>query len=172
MQYAGISIRLGPDEKQLFALKCASHLLNAFGQRGLTSLAYGADETAVGEAARERSKEFKKKQVIEYNQRNESRKQMGMGYLPPIQEVKKYAIELGLKLLEPYSVRDEERTAISQTAAENKELRDKVAAQATEMTELKEMMKQLLAKEAPKEEAEKRKPGNPAWQKKTTNPEQ
>ena len=32
MQYAGISIGLKPGEKQTFAMKCATHLLNAFGQ--------------------------------------------------------------------------------------------------------------------------------------------
>ena len=47
MQYAGISISLKAGEKQAFAMKCATHLLNAFGQRGLTSLIYGADEERV-----------------------------------------------------------------------------------------------------------------------------
>ena len=155
MQYAGISIRLEPGQKQLFALKCASHLLNAFGVRGLTSLTYGEDETSVGEDARARSEEFKKKQIIEYNQRNESRKQMGMGYLPPTADVKKYAIELGLKLLEPYSVRDEERNAISQAASDNKTLKDKLEGQNAEIAELKSMMKTLLeAKAEPEKENE------------------
>ena len=175
MQYAGISLRLEPGEKQLFAIKCATHLLNAFGQRGLTSLTYGADEEKVGAAARERNEEFKKKQVIEYNQRNESRKQMGMGYLPPTPTVKQYAIDLGLQLLEPYSVRDEERNAISQTAAENKELRDKLTAQANEMAELKTMMQQLLAKKEPEKkepESQLRVKRDGKWVRETTNPEQ
>lgn len=144
MQYAGISITLKAGEKEAFAMKCATHLLNAYGQRGLTSLMHGADEEKIGKEAIHRNKEFKTKQVVEYNQRNESRKAMKMGYLPPSEDIKKYAIELGLELLEPYAIRNEERNAISGVVAENEELKKKLASQGTEMTQLREMMQQLL----------------------------
>ena len=144
MQYAGISIGLKAGEKQIFAIKCAMHLLNAFGQRGLTSLTYGSDEERVGKAAIQRNLDFKTKQVVDYNQRNENRKAMQLGYLPPTEILKKYALELGLKLLEPYTVRDEERAGITKASVENEELKKKLAAQETEMAEMKEMMKQLL----------------------------
>ena len=144
MQYAGISIGLKAGEKQIFAIKCAAHLLNAFGQRGLTSLTYGSDEEKVGKAAIQRNLDFKTKQVVDYNQRNENRKAMQLGYLPPTEILKKYALELGLKLLEPYTVRDEERAGITKATVENEELKKKLAAQETEMAEMKEMMKQLL----------------------------
>ena len=137
MQYAGISITMNPGEKQVFAIKCANHLLNGFGPRGLTSLQYGSDEDSVGKDAIQRNADFKKKQVIEYNQRNESRKQMGLGYLPPTPHIKKYAIELGLEILEPFAVRDEERKGISDTTKENAKLKE-------EMAELKSMMKALM----------------------------
>lgn len=145
MQYAGISIGLKAGEKQIFAIKCAAHLLNAFGQRGLTSLVYGSDEGKVGKAAIQRNLDFKTKQVVDYNQRNENRKAMQLGYLPPTETLKKYALELGLKLLEPYTVRDEERAGITKATAENEELKKKLAAQEGELSEMKEMMKQLLA---------------------------
>lgn len=144
MQYAGISIGLKAGEKQIFAIKCATHLLNAFGQRGLTSLTYGSNEEVVGKAAIQRNRDFKEKQVVEYNQRNESRRAMQLGYLPPTETLKKYAIELGLKLLEPYTVRDEERAGIAQAKTENEELKKKLAAQETEMSEMRAMMQQLL----------------------------
>jgi len=137
MQYAGISIGLKSGEKQIFAIKCATHLLNAFGQRGLTSLTYGSDEEAIGKAAIQRNLDFKTKQIVEYNQRNENRKAMNLGYLPPTETLKKYAIELGLKLLEPYQVRDEERAGISESKKENEALR-------AELMELKETMKQFM----------------------------
>lgn len=127
MQYAGISISLKAGQKQSFAMKCATHLLNGFGQRGLTSLTYGCDEEKVGREAIQRNLDFKKKQVIEYNQRNENRKHMGLGYLPPTNHVKKYAIELGISLLEPYSMKDAERSEISKLATENSELKAQMA---------------------------------------------
>src|SRR4030042_83017 len=114
MQYAGISIGMEPGQKQSFHMKCAALLLNAFGQRGLTALAYGCDEAKVGKEAVQRNLDFKTKQVVEYNQRNESRQAMKLGYLPPSETIKAYARELNLKLLEPYSIRDEERAGIAQ----------------------------------------------------------
>jgi len=158
MQYAGISIGLKPGEKQVFAIKCATHLLNAFGQRGLTSLTYGADEEKVGKEARQRNLDFRRKQVVEYNQRNEARKQMKLGYLPPSDIIKKYAIELGLTLLEPYAVREEERASISETKKENESLK-------AEMAELKAMMRQLMEKKEEVKEPEKPKKTTtrPGW---------
>jgi len=138
MQYAGVSLTMEPGAKCLYEIACAKHLLNAFGQRGLTSLTYGCDEEKVKKEAIQRNHDFKKKQVVEYNQRNEMRKQTGMGYLPPTPHVKKYAIELGLELLEPYAVRDEERAGITATKQENLELK-------AEMAELREMMKTLMS---------------------------
>jgi hypothetical protein len=158
MQYAGISIGLKAGEKQIFAIKCASHLLNAFGQRGLTSLTYGSDEETVGRAAIQRNREFKERQVVEYNQRNENRKAMQLGYLPPTETLKKYAIELGLKLLEPYTVRDEERAGISEGKKENEELKRKLTAQEKELSEMKELMKQVLAGQQKEEERKDKRP--------------
>jgi len=145
MQYAGISIGMKSGQKEAFAMKCATHLLNAYGQRGLTSLMYGSDEEKVGKAAIQRNYDFKKKQVVEYNQRNEARKQMRLGFLPPTKEIKEYAIQLGIQLLEPYSVRDEERAAISETAIQNETLRKQIAAQEHEMTQIKELLAQMIS---------------------------
>lgn len=144
MQYSGISIGLKAGERQAFAIKCATHLLNAFGQRGLTSLMHGADEAKVGKAAIQRNLDFKTKQVVEFNQRNEARFNMKLGYLVPSETIKKYAKELTLKLMEPYQVRDEERAGIAQAGAENADLRSKLAVQEKEMAELKAMMKQFM----------------------------
>jgi len=149
MQYAGISLMMKAGQKEAFAMKCAMHLLNAFGQRGLTSLMHGADEEKIGKEAIKRNLDFKTKQVVEYNQRNENRKAMGLGFLPPTETLKKYAIELGLKLLEPYQVRDEERAGIAKASVENEELKKKLASQEVEMAEIKAMMKQYFATRPP-----------------------
>ncbi len=144
MQYAGISIGLESGQKQMYHVKCAMHLLNAFGQRGLTSLPYGGDEEKIGKEAVQRNLDFKKKQVVEYNQRNESRKAMNLGYLPPTEEIKKYALELGLKLLEPYTVRDEERAGIAKANTETEELKAKLVQQEKDMADLRNMIRQLV----------------------------
>jgi hypothetical protein len=158
MQYAGVSLTMKSGEKHLYEIACAKHLLNAFGQRGLTSLTYGCDEEKVRQAAVERNHEFKVKQVVDYNQRNENRKMMNLGFLPPTPFVKKYALELGINLLEPYNVREEERAGIAAGKMENEALKQ-------EMAELKEMMKQLMNKE-PETSSEERVRKDGKWVKK------
>ncbi len=149
MQYAGISFTLKSGEKRDFDVNVANHIINSFGVRGLTPLKYGdeANEKKIGEDGIARNIEFKKRQITLYNQQNENRKHMNLGYQPPSAILKKYAIELGIKLLEPFTVRDEERAAISKSSAENEELKTKLAVQGTEMAELKAMMKQLMSRD-------------------------
>ncbi len=144
MQYAGISIGFEPGQREILAIKCANHLLNAFGQRGLTSLSYGADEEKIKKDAIQRNHDFKTKQVVEYNQRNEARKQMKLGYLPPTEKLKAYAIELGLKLLEPYQVRDEERASISEAKTENETLKKQLADQGKQLAELQTTLNKFM----------------------------
>ena len=137
MQYAGVSLTIAAGERHLYEIACAKHLLNAFGQRGLTSLTYGCDEEKVKKDAIQRNHDFKVKMVVDFNQRNESRQMMKLGYLPPTEKIKEYAIELGLKLLEPYAIREEERAGIAEGKKENEALR-------TELAELRETMKQFI----------------------------
>ncbi len=131
-----------PEEKRLYEIACAKHLLNAFGQRGLTSLTYGCDEEKVKQDAIQRNHDFRLKQVVDYNQRNETRKMMNLGYLPPTPYIKQCAMDLGIRLLEPYNVREEERAGISDAKKENEALK-------AEMSELKAMMKQLMESKQP-----------------------
>jgi len=113
VQHAGISRTMEPRTQLEVEDACGKHVLNSHGPRGLSQLTYGCDEEKVRKDGIERNFEFKKKQVVEYNQRNESRKQSGLPYQPATREVKQYAIDLGLVLLEPFAVRDEEREAIA-----------------------------------------------------------
>jgi len=133
MQFAGVSMSMKPDTRLEVEDACGRHVLNSMGQRGLTSLSYGCDEEKIKQDALKRNLDFKKKQIIEYNQKNENRKAMGLNYLPPTINVNEYAIELGLKLLEPFSMKDPEREEINKAKAENDVLRE-------EMDELKRMM--------------------------------
>ena len=142
MQYAGVSLTMKAGTEQAFEISCARHLLNGFGPRGLTSLKYGCSDSEkkkIGEAAIQRNRDFREKQVVEYNQRNEARKQMGLGYNPPTEIVKRYARELKLELLQPYSVRDAERSDIEQLRTEN-------AQQKTQIADLIGKFEQLMAR--------------------------
>lgn len=144
LQYAGFTLYLKAGDRQPVTPPCARHLLNSHGQRGLTSLTYGCDEKQVGEDAVRRNIEFKRKMMTDYNQNNMARSKGGLSYLNPGPDIKKYALELGLHLDEPYTMKDPEREAISKSTVENEALRLKLAAQETEMAELRTMMKQIM----------------------------
>ena len=163
MQYAGRSFTLLSGEKQEVNEKCANHVLNSFGPRGLTFLKYGDEEKTIGLEGIARNKEFKKRQVSLYNQMNEQRKLSRMGYLPATQKVKEYALELGVELIEPYSLKDEEKSAIAKSTVENEVLKAKLENQEKEMAEMKAMMKQFIESQKPPEQKPK---GNPNWVKK------
>lgn len=159
MQYSGVSFTIKAGEKITLATNAASHILNSYGPRGLVYLKYGCDEGKVLEEGRVRNEEFKRKQVTEFNVRNENRKNMNLGYLAPTAKLKQYASELGLELMQPYAPRDAERVKLNSQDTEIASLRNTVS-------ELTSLVNKLLRDSDSKEE-EKRKPGNPNWIKKS-----
>ena len=148
MMYGGIGILMepspAPSHKMNVEDPTGRHLLNAFSTRGLCQLIFGDDEKAIGDEGRDRNLEFKKAQVIRYNTQNEQRKMSGMGYLPPTEEVKRYAFELGIQLLQPYSLKDAEVSAIHNVVKENIELKGRLEAQGNEMEVLKVQVQNLI----------------------------
>ncbi len=153
MQYAGISLSIEPSaepkQEHTFPVRCSMHLLNAYGQRGLTSVPFGATAEQIEKIRKEaiaRNIEFKKHQILIYNQTQEQRKMTGhLGYQTPTPELKKYAIELGIKLMEPYSFKDAEMEAVARTSLENDKLKLQIEEMQrkheAEMAEIKELMK-------------------------------
>ena len=115
-QYIGEFVEILPGQKIKVDDSRGKALLNTLGPRGLTSLEYGDEgdaEERKGKAARKRNFEFKKQQVIRYNQQNEAHKIEGKPYLTPPDQIKQYALDVGIKLLEPYSFGDAEVEEIS-----------------------------------------------------------
>lgn len=143
MQYSGISFTMSPGEKREVEINCGKHVLNAFGPRGLTMLKYGDDEEAVGKDAIDRNHQFQKKQVHEFNVRNEMRRQNGQAWIPPTQKIREYAGILGVELVEP--AQPKEKVNDSEIALMRQENRDMKA-------QMGELMKMLESLTAPKEE--------------------
>jgi len=139
-QFGGITFFFAPGQKRKVEDAAGKHLLHNLGIRGLTVLDYDCDENKLGIEAIERNRDFKKKMVIEYNQRNEQRKQTNFPYLYPTPEVKAYAIELGMGLLEPFTPRDAEREGIASMKAENDSLKESLANLTKQMAFLTEIV--------------------------------
>lgn len=123
MTFAGMDFTMKSGEKHQMDDSGANHLLNSYGRRGLCQLVYGDDEKTVAAAGRQRNEDFKKEQVANYNIMNEQRKMGGLGYLKPTPMVQKYALELGIGLLEPYTLKDVEKSEISNLMQENADLK-------------------------------------------------
>ncbi len=167
MQYAGRSFTLHSGERLEVNEKCANHVLNAFGQRGLTYLKYGDDEKVVGDEAISRNKDFKRLQIQRYNEMNEQRKLSRLGSLSATPILKKYALELGVELLAPYTLKDEEKEAISKSTLENEVLKQKLAAQDIMLEKLMAMVKDLQDGKKPEQMESKpeRPKERPGWKK-------
>lgn len=126
--YSGITYFFAPGEKKRVEDNCGKHLLHNLDIRGLTVLELDedgkVDEEKVKVDALARNRAFKTRMVSEFNQRNESRKQQGMSYLTPTAKVQEYAVELGLGLLELFTVKDAEREAAARDRNEAQRLKE------------------------------------------------
>jgi len=107
----------------------ANHITNTLGPRGIMVLEYGDEpkENDIAAQGRAANKSFKKKQIIRYNQDNETRQQTHKPYIEPSDIVKGYAKELGVELLQPYILKDEKNEEIAELMKQNKALMAQMA---------------------------------------------
>jgi len=117
----------------------AKHLLNTLQQRGLTYLEYG-DELDDGQKEKQkaddgiqRNLDFKRRQVMRYNQENEARKAQQLSYVHPPDHIDKYAKEVGTGLIQPYAVQDAKNEEISELKGTNAELMKQLLEQSKKM---------------------------------------
>lgn len=127
-QYGGLSYTIAAGKRMRVQEAMGNHALNALGPRGLTRLIFDDDGKSINEDkieadAKERNREFKIKQIYTYNERNERRKASGQAYDPPTAAVKQYAVEMGIDLLQPYTMAQEEKGQIAKLTRES-ELKD------------------------------------------------
>lgn len=161
-QYGGIDVVVAPRGEDGDMLRVddqkARHVLNILGPRGLTSLEFGDEGDVLEQKANDgikRAEEFKQRQVRAYNRDNEARKMRTLEYVEPPEQIKQWAKDLGVVLLQPYELPsvDLEETATLRKA--NKELMAQLKTQAGHMEEIMSMLKQkglLEPKEDPHKE--------------------
>lgn len=104
----------------------ARHALNEFGRRGLVALDFGDDLQQKRESGIARNREFKIKQVTDFNQDNERRQSMKLAYVRPTKEVKQYSEELGIDLVEPYHVPNPQKQDSGALKEENRQLKQQI----------------------------------------------
>jgi len=156
--YMGVGIGITPGQKIKLPDAKARHLLNEFAPRGLVALDYGDDEEKRANEGLERNRNFKLKQLNDFNEKNEARKHMGLPYLWPTETLKRYAKEIGVKLTESYKVDDAQLQRAKALEEENKNLRSQMAEMNEKFEKLMSMVSEKFTQE---EEAKARGPGRP-----------
>ena len=143
-QYVGVLTTIEPDQRVRLDDARARHLLTTLGPRGLMALDFG-DENKLDEIAtqgRALNAAFKKKQVMNYNQTNEGRKQASLPYQTPPLHITAYAKELGMGILEPYNIKDDERNEIALLRKQNADITNNMASLMSKMEKMMTAMQE------------------------------
>ena len=146
-QYVGEDVLIAAGTKIRVDDPRGRHVLNVLGPRGLMTLEYGdegegEDKKAV--VGRQRNKDFKFKQVIDFNTLNEQRFQSRLPYIKPPSHIKTYSDELGIELRQPYAVEDAAKKDMSNAMQRNQELEIDLKKKDSEISELREQVTELM----------------------------
>ena len=124
----------------------AAHLLNILGPRGLTTLDYGDEgetKDKKASAGKKRNLEFKKKMVIQFNAQNQMGEQRNLPYLPPTKELIAYADELGIKLVQTYTLPDADAKKIGKLTRDGQEKDKRLEIESKKVIVLEEKVDKL-----------------------------
>ena len=120
----------------------ANFLITKLAQRGLMELVFG-DEGEKKERKRvegvRKNTEFKRRQVINFNRLNEERTHRRLPYEHPTAQIKEYAKEMAMELIEPYDTKDLERAEAAEIKKERDELMLLLKKQGDQIAELMKM---------------------------------
>lgn len=146
--YAGLSYTMLSGKRMKVEEAMGKHVLNNLSARGMTRLIFDDDGHSINEEdialdAVERNKEFKIKQIVTYNERNERRKASGQPYDTPSKAVKQYASELGIDLLQPYTMSEGEKGQIAKLNKENEEKDKQLREQGQAIQDLSALVQKL-----------------------------
>jgi len=135
----------------------ARHILNILAPRGLTTLDYGdeGDEKKKKAAeGRTRNKEFKIKQIVDFNQLQQQNEAKKIEYSYPSKALKDYSDELGLDLIRPYELPNLEKGKIKKLKEEieNKDVKleeqtQQMKAMQSQISELADIVKKVIKSE-------------------------
>lgn len=145
-QYIGETTIIPAGAKVKVDDRRARHILNVLGPRGMMTLDYGDEgenEKRKADLGRKRNIEFKRKQVVNFNQNNQQREVKKLEYVTPTEELIKYSEEVGVPLIQPYRPDDEKIHKLAEANKEIEALDAKLKAKDEEMTGLRDQVTQL-----------------------------
>ena len=119
----------------------AKHILNKFDRRGLLQLRFGDKPEEKQAEALALWKRFWTRQVVVFNQDNERRKNTNREYVEPTQELLEHSKRLGIEVIGPWSVKENDNEALKMLRDENFELKTQLNAVMSQVQELVGAMK-------------------------------
>lgn len=134
-QYIGEDVTLQPGEAIKVDEQRGKHVLGVLAPRGLCSLSYGDEKKIkeIGAQGIKRNREWKVKQVNNWNQFNQRMMSKGRDYNPPSKEIMAYSDEVHVPIVKQYSVGNEsaavETMKVQQQMAEQNKIIDALRAQ-------------------------------------------
>ena len=138
--HVGVTGKIKPDEKIEVDDGRGRHILNRWGDRGLLVLQFGDEDKLAEKKADAMSlyTRFWTRQIVVFNQHNETLKNESKPYIMPPKELEFHAAKLGIELIGPWKVRKQVNDVeIKQLKDENAELR-------TSIKSLADMVKGLI----------------------------
>lgn len=128
--------------------KKANFILNKFDKRGLVAMKFGDQPEVKQQQAMEQWKRFWHRQIVNFNQDNERRKNTQREYVEPTRELVEHATALGIELVGPWTLKQTDNAAVQAVLIENATLKAEMTSLKTQMQELIDAMK---AREVPME---------------------
>jgi len=144
--YHGLPIVFKAGERVKLKDSVGRQVFHNYQNRGIVSLEYGdegAGEILKTEAGRKKNTAFKTKQCVNYNQINDRRKQSGQPFIDPPAQIKGYAKELGIRMLEPYRLEDTDSREISLLMKQNENLQEEIKKKDSALGEMQKQIKEL-----------------------------
>jgi len=146
--HGGIPATIEPGKMVELEEKKANFVLNKFDKRGLVAMKFGDRPEDKQKAAMEQWKRFWRRQIVNFNQDNERRKNTQREYVEPTEELLQHATTLGIELVGPWTIKQTDNVAVQAVLVENATLKAEMSSLKAQMQELIEAIK---AREVPME---------------------
>lgn len=145
-KHVGQSGVLKPNDITEFDTPRANHILNKWGRRGLVVMRYGEEEEDKRKEAMDIYLSFWKRQIINFNRFNETRKNENRDYVFPDPLLEKKAKDLGIKVIGPWQLEIPVGDAqVAQLKQENAALRNEVVDVRAQLDDVNDKLDTLIS---------------------------
>ncbi|KKN52255.1 hypothetical protein LCGC14_0614750 [marine sediment metagenome] len=145
--HIGVTGRIKPGEIVEMAEPRAKHILNKYGSRGLVQLQYDDDKKEKARDAKIIYEDFWVRQIVNFNQLNERRKNENKAYLDISPELAFHAKQLELEVVGPWKMtKASSSKEMEELKTDNNKLRDEIGSFKEQVGTLTNQVETLIGK--------------------------